>query len=116
MLRRRVIAFLIEQDLLPGDRAEMLLPGSLRVQPPSVSPGRARGARAPRPDGPLHPAQPVLDTKMHFEPGAGSVLYRSRTNKKQGGNFAARSPSDFIAGLLSISRTGVSSWVRYYGW
>ena len=42
---------------------------------------------------------------MHFEPGAGSVLYRSRMNKKQGGNFAALSPTDFIAAVTQhISR------------
>jgi Putative transposase len=42
---------------------------------------------------------PFSTAKMHFEPGAGSVLYRSRMNTKQGGNFAARSPTDFIAAV-----------------
>jgi hypothetical protein len=45
MLRRRVIAFLIEQDLLPGDRAEMLLswkpPGSASVGLAGSSPRSA---------------------------------------------------------------------------
>ena len=111
MFRRRVIAFLIEQDLLPRDRAEMLLSwkhSGFSLQ--SLSPGRARGARGPRADGPLHPAQPVLDRQDALRTGAGSVLYRSRMKKKQGGNFAALSSTDFIAAVTSISRTRVSSW------
>ena len=53
---------------------------------------------------------PFSTAKMHFEPGAGSVLYRSRMNKKQGGNFAALSPTDFIAAVTQH----IPELVRYY--
>jgi hypothetical protein len=53
---------------------------------------------------------------MHFEPGAGSVLYRSRMNKKQGGNFAALSPTDFIAAVTQHIPDKGFQLVRYYGW
>ena len=39
---------------------------------------------------------PFSTAKMHFEPGAGSVIYRSRMSAKQGVNFVALSPTDFI--------------------
>ena len=53
---------------------------------------------------------------MHFEPGAGSVLYRSRMNKKQGGNFAALSPTDFIAAVTQHIPDKGFQLVRYYAW
>ena len=53
---------------------------------------------------------------MHFEPGAGSVLYRSRMNKKQGGNFAALSPTDFIAAVIQHIPDKGFQLVRYDGW
>ena len=53
---------------------------------------------------------------MHFEPGVGSVLYRSRMNKKQGGNFAALSPTDFIAAVTQHIPDKGFQLVPYYGW
>ena len=47
MFRRRVIAFLVDQELLPRDRAEMLL--SWRPDRPPGSPKRARTSeRSPK--------------------------------------------------------------------
>ena len=59
---------------------------------------------------------PFSTAKMHFKPGAGSVLYRSRMNKKQGGNFAALSPTDFIAAVTQHIPDKGFQLVRYYGW
>jgi hypothetical protein len=44
------------------------------------------------------------------------VLYRSRMNKKQGGNFAALSPTDFIAAVTQHIPDKGFQLVRYYGW
>ncbi len=59
---------------------------------------------------------PFSTAKMHFEPGAGSVLYRSRMNKKQRDNFAALSPTDFIAAVTQHIPDKGFQLVRYYGW
>jgi hypothetical protein len=63
--------------------------------------GSASGARGPRADGPLHPAQPVLDRQDALRTAAGSALYRSRMNKKQGGNLAALSLDAQLAVTIS---------------
>jgi hypothetical protein len=65
---------------------------------------------------PAIPKACLATAKMHFEPGAGSVLYRSRMNKKQGGNFAALSPTDFIAAITQHIPDKGFQLVRYYGW
>jgi Putative transposase len=65
---------------------------------------------------PAIPKACLATAKMHFEPGAGSVLYRSRMNKKQGGNFAALSPTDFIAAVTQHIPDKGFQLVRYYGW
>ena len=62
MFRRRVIAFLVDQELLPRDRAEMLL--SWQHSGFSLHRSRRVGHEEredPRADCPLYPAQPVLD-------------------------------------------------------
>jgi hypothetical protein len=59
-----------------------------------------------------HRGQPI----GFVEPGAGSVLCRSRMNKKQGGNFAALSPTDFIAAVTKHIPDKRFQLVRYYGW
>jgi Putative transposase len=96
MFRRRVITFLVDQELLPRDRAEMLL----SWQHSGFSLHRSRRVGLEEREDLEQIARYILrnpfsTAKMHFEPGAGSVLYRSRMNKKQGGNFAALSPTDF---------------------
>ncbi len=110
MFRRRVNAFLVEQELLPRDRAEMLLSWqhsgfslhrSRRVEPGEREDLEQMARYILR--------NPFSTAKMHFEPGAGSVLYRSRMNKEQGGNFAALSPSDFIAAVTQHIPDKVSS-------
>ena len=117
MFRRRVIAFLVDQELLPRDRAEMLL--SWQHSGFSLHRSRRVGHEE-RED--LEQIDryilrnPFSTAKMHFEPGAGSVLYRSRMNKKQGGNFAALSPTDFIAAVTQHIPDKGFQLVRYYGW
>ena len=59
---------------------------------------------------------PFSTAKMHFETGAGSVLYRSRMNKKQDGDFAALPPTDFIAEVTQHIPDKGFELVRYYGW
>jgi putative transposase/transposase-like zinc-binding protein len=117
MFRRRVIAFLVDQELLPRDRAEMLL----SWQHSGFSLHRSRRVGHEEREDLEQIARYILrnpfsTAKMHFEPGAGSVLYRSRMNKKQGGNFAALSPTDFIAAVTQHIPDKGFQLVRYYGW
>jgi hypothetical protein len=112
IFRRRVIAFLIEQNL-PRARAEMLL--SWKHSGFSLHRSRpvARGARGPRADGPLHPAQPILDRQDALRTGGGERPLPSRMNKKQGGNFGALSPTDFIAAVTQHIPDKGFQLVRY---
>jgi len=117
MFRRRVIAFLVDQELLPRDRAEMLL----SWQHSGFSLHRSRRVGHEEREDLEQIARYILrnpfsTAKMHFEPGAGSVLYRSRMNKKQGGNFAALSPTDFIAAVTQHIPDKGFQLVRYYDW
>ena len=117
MFRRRVIAFLVDQELLPRDRAEMLL----SWQHSGFSLHRSRRVGHEEREDLEQIARYILrnpfsTAKMPFEPGAGSVLYRSRMNKKQGGNFAALSPTDFIAAVTQHIPDKGFQLVRYYGW
>jgi hypothetical protein len=117
MFRRRVIAFLEDQELLPRDRAEMLL----SWQHSGFSLHRSRRVGHEEREDLEQIARYILrnpfsTAKMPFEPGAGSVLYRSRMNKKQGGNFAALSPTDFIAAVTQHIPDKGFQLVRYYGW
>jgi hypothetical protein len=117
MFRRRVIAFLEDQELLPRDRAEMLL----SWQHSGFSLHRSRRVGHEEREDLEQIARYILPNpfstaKMPFEPGAGSVLYRSRMNKKQGGNFAALSPTDFIAAVTQHIPDKGFQLVRYYGW
>ena len=110
MFRRRVIAFLVDQELLPRDRAEMLL----SWQHSGFSLHRSRRVGHEEREDLEQIARYILrnpfsTAKMHFEPAAGSVLYRSGMNKKQGGNFAALSPTDFIAAVTQHFPTKASS-------
>jgi hypothetical protein len=108
---------LVDQDLLPRDRAEMLLSWkhsgfslhrSRQVEPEEREDLEQMARYILR--------NPFSTAKMHFEPGARSVLYRSRMNKKQGGNFAALSPTDFIAAVTQHIPDKAFQLVRYYGW
>ena len=106
-----------DQELLPRDRAEMLL----SWQHSGFSLHRSRRVGHEEREDLEQIARYILrnpfsTAKMHFEPGAGSVLYRSRMNKKQGGNFAALSPTDFIGAVTQHIPDKGFQLVRYYGW
>jgi Putative transposase len=114
MFRRRVIAFLVDQELLPRDRAEMLL----SWQHSGFSLHRSRRVGHEEREDLEQIARYILrnpfsTAKMPFEPGAGSVLYRSgmKTRSRAATSRRSRPPTSSRRAPKTFPEL-----VRYYAW
>jgi len=115
--RNRVIAMLVKKELLPAERARMLLSWvhsgfnvhhSRRIWPKERIDLEAIAQYIIR--------NPFAEDKMTVDPRTGLVTYRSKTNIKHKRNYEEFSSVDFIARITQhIPDTG-AQMVRYYGW
>ena len=115
--RNRVIAMLLKKELLPAERARMLLSWvhsgfnvhhSRRIWPKERTDLEAIAQYIIR--------NPFAEDKMTVDTRTGLVTYRSKTNIKHKRNYEEFSSVDFIARITQhIPDTG-AQMVRYYGW
>jgi hypothetical protein len=117
LFRARTIAFLLDEGLLPPDRARMLLGWkhsgfcvhcSQRVQSHQKEDLERLAQYIIR--------NPFSVEKMHPDPKTGTIIYRSGMNPKIRRNFEIFTPCDFIAAITQHIPDKNFQLVRYYGW
>jgi hypothetical protein len=115
LFRARTIAFLVNEGLLPPDRARMLLGWkhsgfcvhrSKRVQPHQKEDLERLAQYIIR--------NPFSVEKMHPDPETGTIIYRSGMNPKIKRNFEIFTPCDFIAAITQHIPDKNFQLVRYY--
>ena len=132
LFRARVITFLVDKDLLPPERANMLrgwvhsgfnVHRSRRVQPDERedlerlaqyiirNPFAVEKMQVAEPSR----ANPDLSACGHAQ-ADGSIIYRSGLNPKIQRNFEVFTPCDFIAAITQHIPDKSFQLVRYYGW
>ena len=117
LFRARVITFLVDQGLLPTDRAQMLrgwvhsgfnVHRSRRVQPDEREDLERLAQYIIR--------NPFSVEKMQVNHPGGSIIYQSGMSEKIHRNFEVFSPCDFIAAITQHIPDKSFQLVRYYGW
>jgi len=117
LFRTRTIAFLVNEGLLPSERARMLLGWkhsgfcvhcSKRVQSHQKEDLERLAQYIIR--------NPFSIEKMHPDQETGTIIYRSGMNPKIKRNFEIFSPCDFIAAITQHIPDKNFQLVRYYGW
>ena len=122
LFRARMITFLVEKDLLPPDRAQMLrgwVHSGFHVH-------RSRRVMQDEREDLERLAQYIIRNPFSVEkmqvqrPGGASpdstIIYRSDMNEKIHRNFEIFSPCDFIAAITQHIPDKSFQLVRYYGW
>ena len=122
LFRARMITFLVEKDLLPPDRAQMLrgwVHSGFHVH-------RSRRVLQDEREDLERLAQYIIRNPFSVEkmqvqrPGGASldstIIYRSDMNAKIHRNFEIFSPCDFIAAITQHIPDKSFQLVRYYGW
>jgi len=117
LFRARLITFLLDEGLLPLERAQMLrswrhsgfnVHRSQRVQPHQREDLERLAQYIIR--------NPFAVEKMHPDPATGTIIYRSGMNPKIKRNFEIFTPCDFIAAITQHIPDKNFQLVRYYGW